>query len=90
MAIANTSTGTSSYLVQAFDATNQQVGSATVQIPGQGQTAKFLDELITVPNNFVGTVVISPAGGTDAVYAIGLSYHGEVFTTIPVTLRTFR
>jgi hypothetical protein len=90
MAIANTSTGTSSYLVQAFDATNQQVGSATVQIPGQAQTAKFLDELIAVPNNFVGTVVISPASGTGAVYAIGLIYHGEVFTTIPVTLRTSR
>jgi 6-phosphogluconolactonase (cycloisomerase 2 family) len=90
MAIANTSTGTSSYLVQAFDATNQQVGSATVEIPGQGQIAKFVDELITVPNNFVGTVVISPAGGTGEVYAIGLSYHGGVFTTIPVTARTFR
>ena len=89
IAIANTATASTQFVIKAIDENNVEVGTGTVQLAGQAQTAKFLEELITVPSAFVGKVQISTNPSTvGTVFAIGLQFTGPVFTTIPPTVRT--
>jgi hypothetical protein len=88
VAIANISDSPTQFLIQAMDQQNTEIGRTVVQVPARSQIPKFIDELINVPPDFIGQVLVSttaPAGGT--VYVIGLRYTGPVFTTIPPMLR---
>jgi hypothetical protein len=91
IAIANNGSRTKEFVVIAIDATDTEVGRRSVQLVAGSQIARFLNELINVPADFVGQVMIY-TNSTDTldVYAIGLKYTGAAFTTIPVTLRTPR
>jgi hypothetical protein len=91
VAIANTRSASTEFIVMAIDQNDREIGRTTVQLPGQSHLARFLNELITVPSGFTGQVLISTTPSTVGnIYAIGLRFTGPVFTTIPVTLRTFR
>ena len=47
------------------------------------------DIIPNLPQNFTGQVVISTVGASAGdIYAIGLRYTGNVFTSIPATLRS--
>jgi len=89
IAIANTGTASTQFVIKAIDQNNVEVGTGTVQLAGQAQTAKFLNQLISVPSSFVGKVQISTNPSTvGTVFAIGVRFTGPVFTTIPPTVRT--
>jgi hypothetical protein len=88
IAIANADSRVGQFKLTIRSSSGTLVDSAFISLQPYTQTAKFLDELVMLPANFVGTVSILPqrqfAGPT--VYAIGLRFTGSVFTTVPVTL----
>lgn len=57
-----------------------EANQARLVVPAGSSVAKFLDELVALPSNFVGKVTISPS-----YYVIGLRFTGQVFTSIPPT-----
>jgi hypothetical protein len=89
IAIANTSDAAVEIVIKAIDDTGNQVGQGTVQLPAKGQVSKFLFEMLSLPPQFVGRVLISTnPSNVGNIYAIGLRLTGYVMTTIPVVLRT--
>jgi hypothetical protein len=91
IAIANTGSAAKEFVVVAIDAGDTEVGRRSIQIAGGSQIARFLNELINVPADYVGQVMIyTNSNATLDVYAIGLRFTGTAFTTIPVTVRTPR
>ncbi len=63
-------------------------GSAQVTIPGQGQLARFLEQLFPEADtqNFQGTICVRSSNGRLAVVAIELGSEAGEFTTLPVTI----
>jgi len=91
IAIANNGNASKEFVVVAIDASDTEVGRTSLQISGGSQIARFINELINVPADYVGQVMIyTNSTATLDVYAIGLRYTGNAFTTIPVTVRTPR
>jgi hypothetical protein len=91
IAIANNENSAREFVVVAIDASDIEVGRTSLQLPGRSQIARFLNELINVPPNYIGQVIIyTNSTSTLDVYAIGLRFTGNAFTTIPVTIRTPR
>jgi sugar lactone lactonase YvrE len=89
IAVANNSNASKNLQIVASDVSGTEVGRTTLSVSSKSQLAAFLSDLLKVPENFLGTVRISEAGGNTAdVYAVGLKYTGNAFTTIPVTSRT--
>jgi len=85
IAIANDSDQANTYTISVYDATGNLVGSANQSLPARTSTAKFLDELVPLPANHYGQVIVS--AGADIVSAIGLRFTGPIFTTIPATMQ---
>jgi hypothetical protein len=91
IAVANNGGVSKEFVIVALDSAGNEAGRRSIQIPGRSQIARFLNELISLPPDYVGQVQIS-TNTTDTldVYAIGLRFTGSAFTTTPVTLRTPR
>src|SRR6202008_2382445 len=53
IAIANNGDTAKEFVIVAIDATDTEIGRSTFQIARGSQTAKFLNELINVPANYV-------------------------------------
>ena len=85
IAIANDGDQTTTYDISIGDANGNIVGNTTQTLPGRSSTAKFLDEMIGLPPDYYGQVVVSSSTGIASI--IGLRYTGAVFTTIPETIR---
>lgn len=89
IAIANNGSVAKDFVIVAIDVTGTEIGRTIVRLDSYSQIARFLNELISLPANYVGQVHISTdSSDTLDVYAIGLRFTGSVFTTTPVTLRT--
>jgi sugar lactone lactonase YvrE len=89
IAVANNSNASKNILIVASDIAGTEVGRTTLPVSSKSQIATFLSDLVKAPDNFLGTVRISEAGGNTAdIYAVGLKYTGNAFTTIPVTSRS--
>jgi hypothetical protein len=56
--------------------------TATVQVPGRSTSARFVDELMSVPANTTGLLKVESID-LSSFGVIGLRYTGGVFTTIP-------
>jgi hypothetical protein len=62
------------------------IASANQTLAGRSSIAGFLDELAPLPASYYGKVIVcSPTGGDASI--IGLRFTGNVFTTIPQTIR---
>ena len=84
MAVANPSTYQGidvSVRVAGLD--GQQIANTTVNVPPNTAQAFFVDEIVTIPTGHTGQVLITP---TASVYAVGLRFSGQVFTTVPATV----
>ena len=91
IAIANNGGTDKEFVIVAIDANGNEAGRRNLQIAGRSQIARFLNELISLPADYIGQVQISTnSNDTFDVYAIGLRFTGSAFTTTPVTLRTPR
>jgi hypothetical protein len=85
LAIANDTSSSGSYIVLVADASGNELGRTTVNLASKANVARFVDELVTLPAGFVGSVAVySPAKAPFNV--IGLMFHGNTFTTMPATV----
>jgi hypothetical protein len=85
VAIANDTSAAASFLVIVDDSSGNEVGRTTVSVNSKSSIAGFIDTLISLPPGFGGTVaIISPSGVP--FNAIGLSFSGNNFTTLPATV----
>ncbi|HYR85607.1 MAG TPA: hypothetical protein VE422_16075 [Terriglobia bacterium] len=82
LAIANDSEQSNTYNILAGNA------GGTVTLGPRATIAKFLNEFVTLPANYVGPVIVSSDTGTASI--IGLRYTGTVFTTIPETIQNLK
>ncbi|HYR86721.1 MAG TPA: hypothetical protein VE422_21725 [Terriglobia bacterium] len=61
------------------------VGSVTVTflvlVPAGGVIARFLDELVALPPNATGKVIVSDSDFSRNIYSIGLKFSGDVFSS---------
>lgn len=88
VAIANDSDQSNTYTISAFDSNGQQVGSAPLTLAARTSVAKFISELMTtLPADYYGPVVVSSTSSSGTASLIGLRFTGNVFTTIPQTVR---
>ena len=69
--------------VSVVDSEGRRVASTSVAIGPYSNTIFMLDELLTIPEEFTGQVLIG-AQPEDSVYAVALRFTGKTFTTIPV------
>jgi len=91
LAITNTSSIATDFQIVALDDNNSEVNRATVSVPAQSQVSQFLNEMMAMPANFVGRVVITTNPTIfGSVYTIGFRFTGQAFTTIPATSINYR
>jgi len=91
IAIANNGNTTKNFVITVLNADGTEIGRRSIQIGGRSQIARFLNELMSVPSDYVGQVqIFTDSNDTLDVYAIGLRFTGIAFTTTPVSLRTPR
>jgi subtilase family serine protease len=86
LAIANDSSQPANYTINVYDSNGvTRIGTTSLPTvnPGQHQAA-YLDQLLTIPQNYFGIVDIIANSGTASV--IGVSYTGNLFTTIPAAI----
>jgi hypothetical protein len=79
--LANDSAAAGQFTLIARDRFNYEVDRVYDTIDSWSQISKFVDEMLSLPVNFVGSIeLVGLAGGQS--YAVGLQYSGSVFTTI--------
>jgi hypothetical protein len=81
LAIANDSNQSATYTILVQDAGSTLLSAASVTLDAGQTRAAFVDELTTIPNNFLGYVDI--VGNNGSASLIGLRFTGNLFTTIP-------
>src|SRR5206468_2598188 len=88
IAIANHDGRVGQYNIIVRDLAGIVVGASVVTLQPRTNSARFLDEMMSLPANFVGKVVISPRNGYGgpSAYVIGLRFTGNLFTTVPASL----
>jgi hypothetical protein len=90
IAIANPSAVPATVQLQLADLGGNVIGSANVIVPGNGQVARYLNEIpeLQIPSNFEGLLLI--AGPTAGIAVTGIRGHynelGEYFATSTVAV----
>ena len=87
LAIANDSDQTNTYRISVYDVNGALVGSTTQDLGPRAAVAKFVNQFVPLPPNHYGQVIVSSMSDTGTASIIGLRYTGNVFTTIPETIR---
>ena len=83
VAVANDTDTPADYQLTVTNLSGQQIGVAGISVPARSNTAKFVDELVPLPDGFAGAALISSSAGTP-FSAVGLVYSGSVFFSQPV------
>lgn len=88
IAIANNESRNGNYNLIVKDMAGNEVGRTVVTVGASRSIARFLDQWITLPPNFVGKVVINPVEdfAGPAAYVIGLRFTGQIFSTVPPSM----
>jgi hypothetical protein len=83
--LANDSAASGDFIIVARDRFNYEVDRAYVMIEPWSQVSRFVDEVVSLPPDFVGSIeLIGPDGQS---YAVGFQFTGTVFTTIQPIVR---
>jgi hypothetical protein len=85
--LANDSTNFVQFAAIARDQFGYEVAQIYDTIEGFSQLSRFVDEMLALPSDFVGSVELAAPGG-GSLYAVGLQYTGFVFTTIQPIVRS--
>jgi hypothetical protein len=85
IAIANDSDQSTAYTITAFNSSGIPVGTVSRTIAARRNLAAFLSDLIPLPANHYGPVLVTSGGGAASI--IGIRFTGGTFTTIPETIR---
>jgi hypothetical protein len=79
--LANDSATFSQFAVIARDQFNFEVDRAYEMIEPRSQVSRFVDRMLTLPADFVGTIqLVELSDGPN--YAVGYQFTGTVFTTL--------
>jgi hypothetical protein len=82
IAVANDTDISHTYRVTAVVDGSTRTG--TFVVPPRANLARFVDDLVSIPNGFLGLVRIESLDYSD-FYAVGLKYTGaSVFTAVPI------
>jgi hypothetical protein len=84
VAIANDSDQSTTYTITAYNSSGGLAGTVTRSIAARRNIAAFLSDLISLPPNHYGPVLVTSSG---AASIIGIRFTGGVFTTIPEAIR---
>jgi hypothetical protein len=84
--LANDSNTGGQYELIARDQFNNIVDQNFEFLDPFSQVSKFVDEMLTLPANFVGAVELVGIPGANS-YAVGLQFTGTVFTTVQPLVR---
>jgi hypothetical protein len=85
LAVANDSSQNASYTINVYASSGVNlIGSTSLPVNAGQNHAAYLDQLVTIPSNYLSIVDIIANSGTASV--IGISYTGSLFTTIPAAI----
>jgi hypothetical protein len=84
--LANDSAIEGQFALIARDQFNYEVNRTYDTIEPWSQVSQFVDEVLALPSDFVGSIELVGTGGGQN-YAVGLQYTGTVFTTIRPVVR---
>src|SRR5207248_10417087 len=85
--LVNDSAGEGQFILIARDQFNYEVDRQYDIIEPWSQVSRFVDQMLTLPSDFVGSIeIVGISGGQN--YAVGLQYTGTVFTTIQPLVRS--
>jgi peptidyl-Asp metalloendopeptidase len=84
IAIANDSDQDMTYTITALDRSGNPAGTIGVPIAARRSIARFLSDLIPLPANHYGPVLVTSKGSASL---IGIRFTGGIFTTIPESVR---
>ena len=85
LGIANDTDQMHDYTVAVLDANGNTVGTTNLTLNGRTSIGRFLSELVTLPPNHYGQVIVSSTTGTVSI--VGVRFSGAAMTTIPQTIR---
>jgi hypothetical protein len=85
-ALANDTDSAAQYRLTVIDPpTGQTIASTTISLPARSNLPRFLDQIVPLPQNFAGTVVITSVTGS-AFSVVGLVFSGSTFLSMPATI----
>jgi M6 family metalloprotease-like protein len=85
LAIANDSAATRKYTINIYSSSGSLIGSPEISLDPWKSRAVYLDQLATIPSNYLGIVdIIGSSGATASL--IGLRFTGDLFTTVPASV----
>jgi hypothetical protein len=84
IALANDTDVAAQYQLTITDAATGEIRTATVTVPARSNLPRFLAELVQLPTQFFGTLVITSSAGPFSV--VGLLFEGNVFITLPASV----
>src|SRR5581483_12173631 len=76
------------FAIVARDQFNFEVTRVYEIIQAWSQVSGFVDQLVTLPADFVGSIELVGVTSGEQNYAVGLQYTGTVFTTIQPLVRS--
>jgi len=84
LAVANDTDTPGQYDVTLVSQSGQAGATAKLSVPARSSVARYMDEVVQVPANFLGGVRVTSTGGSFSL--IGLNFVGSIFFTQPATL----
>src|SRR5262245_13282262 len=81
VAIANDTDAAAQYQITVVNETAQTVVTTSTSVPGRSSVAKFIDELVQLPANFGGGVIIT-GSASSPFSAVGLLFNGSTFLSV--------
>ena len=85
LAVANDTAGSVVYSISVYTSTGALLNTVPMALAAKTSRAAYINDLMTIPANHYGQVVVTAPNATGSI--IGLRFTGNVFTTIPETIR---
>jgi hypothetical protein len=86
--LINDSASGGQYALVARDQFNFEVTRQYDIIEPWSQVSRFVDQMLTLPPDFVGSIEVVGVTSGEQNYAVGLQYTGTVFTTVQPLVRS--
>jgi hypothetical protein len=86
--LINDSSSGGQFALVARDQFNFEVTRQYDIIEPWSQVSRFVDQMLTLPSDFVGSIEVVGVTSGEQNYAVGLQYTGTVFTTIEPLVRS--
>ncbi len=85
LAVANDTANTAVYSISVYNSSGALINTVPMSLAAKTNRAAYINDLMSIPANHYGPVVVTAPNATGSI--IGLRFTGNVFTTIPETIR---